>query len=220
MRVTGGELAGRRFAAPRVAAVRPTADRVRESVFAWLGDVGDARVLDLFAGSGALGIEALSRGAAHAVFVERAAGCVAQLRRNLRALGLEPRAEVRRGDAGAALRRLAAAGRIFDLVLADPPYASDEAARLLAALPATRLLAPGAPLVLEVSRRHAPRTSMGLRVVGERRYGETLVVRYEEGSAEGGGDPHRTPSGDPTESPEAGPERGAAAEQRGGTRFP
>ncbi|MDX1648853.1 MAG: RsmD family RNA methyltransferase, partial [Myxococcota bacterium] len=99
MRVTGGELAGRRLRTPRGASVRPTADRVRESLFGRLGPLDGCRVLDLYAGSGALGIEALSRGAAHALFVDRAAACPAGIRRNLEALGLGGRAEVRRGDA-------------------------------------------------------------------------------------------------------------------------
>jgi 16S rRNA (guanine(966)-N(2))-methyltransferase RsmD len=183
MRVTGGELAGRRFAAPRGSAVRPTADRVRESLFARLGALDDALVLDLYAGSGALGIEALSRGAAGAVFVDRSAACIATLRRNLEALGLADRAHVHREDAAGAVRRLAAAGRRFHLVLADPPYASDEASRVLDAVAGAGVLAPGGAVVIEVSRRHAPGPRPGLRLVDERRYGDTLVVRYEEGRA-------------------------------------
>jgi len=221
MRVTGGDLVGRRFAAPRAGSVRPTADRVRESLFARLGDLAGARVLDLFAGSGALGIEALSRGAAHVVFVERSAGCVRQLRHNLHTLGLEGSAEVRRGEALAALRRLAAVGRVFDLVLADPPYASGDAARLLEALPAAGILAPGAPLVLELSRRHAPEVAAGLRVVDERRYGETLVVRYEVGRAAEPGPVARAGQGTArrgSEAADATPDAGSGAEESGGTR--
>ena len=104
MRVVAGEFGGRRLQAPRGRATRPTADRVREALFSMLGDVGGARVLDLYAGSGALGIEALSRGAASAVFVDSEARAAEAIRRNLDTLGA--RGEVRRQDA---LRFLAAA---------------------------------------------------------------------------------------------------------------
>src|SRR5205807_2554400 len=110
MRVIAGTLGGRRLKSPAVRGTRPTADRVREALFSMLGGVERARVLDLFAGTGALGIEALSRGAASAVFVERDARTAAVLRENLEALGLAGgRAELRRGEALAALRT--AAGR-------------------------------------------------------------------------------------------------------------
>src|SRR5205085_1825654 len=99
MRVVAGRLGGRRLAAPKGAATRPTADRVREAIFSVLGDVTDLTVLDLFAGSGALGIEAVSRGAAQATFVERARPALAALRTNLDALGID--AEVHAGDARA-----------------------------------------------------------------------------------------------------------------------
>src|SRR4051794_40017593 len=105
MRVIAGELGGRRIQAPGGRVTRPTGERVREALFAMLGDIAGAGVLDLFAGSGALGIEALSRGAAGAVFVERDAQALLALRANLHALGLSPgRASVRRADAMAALR--------------------------------------------------------------------------------------------------------------------
>ena len=104
MRVIAGELGGRRLATPRGDATRPTSERVREALFSMLGRSDGLRVLDLFAGSGALGIEALSRGAAHATFVERSAPALAALRANLAALGLGERASVRAGDALAALR--------------------------------------------------------------------------------------------------------------------
>jgi len=183
MRVTGGELGGRRLRAPREGA-RPTADRVREALFARL-EVAQARVLDLFAGSGALGIEALSRGAAHAVFVERAPRCLAALRANLAALALGERAEVVAGDATQALRRLAASGRRFDLVLLDPPYASDEAARTLGALARSEVLADGAIVVVESSRHRPPPAVAGLEAIDERRYGDTLIRRLRASGAGG-----------------------------------
>ena len=184
MRVTGGAQKGRQLRVPRAGA-RPSADRVREALFARI-DPADAAVLDLYAGSGALGIEALSRGAAHAVFVERAPRCAAVLRENLAALGLSARAEVLGADALVALGRLAGAGRRFDLVLVDPPYASDEAARALAKLARSELLPEGAMVVVESSRRRPPEAVEGLEVIDERRYGDTLITRLRPAEASRG----------------------------------
>src|SRR5262245_6605663 len=176
LRVTGGELRGRRLRTPG-GPVRPSADRVRESLFARLGSLADALVLDLYAGSGALGIEALSRGALRAVFVERAPRSLAALRANLESLGLEGRAEVLAGDAVRAVRRLARRGVRFHLVLLDPPYASDEVARALVALRDTGILAQGATLVIESGRRHPLPEVGGFATRDRRRYGETLITR-------------------------------------------
>src|SRR5918999_4707697 len=121
MRVIAGRYGGRRLQAPPGAATRPTSDRVREALFSVLGGrVDGANVLDLFAGSGALGIEALSRGAAEATFVDSAPAAARAVRANLEALGLE--AEVHRADARAFLRAARKGGRQYDLVLIDPPY--------------------------------------------------------------------------------------------------
>jgi len=187
MRITGGTLRGRRIAAPGGA--RPTAARVREALFAALaarGGIAGARALDLCAGSGALGIEALSRGAACALFVEKSAQAAARLRANLAALDLTGAARVWQREALAALRQLAGQGARFELVLADPPYAKPAKAqsaaaglaqRLLAA--AAPLLAPGGVLVLEAPHRAPPGPAPGLAVVQERRYGDTLLLCYE-----------------------------------------
>jgi pantetheine-phosphate adenylyltransferase len=176
LRVTGGELRGRRIRVPRGDAVRPTADRVREAVFARLGTLAGADVLDVFAGSGALGIEALSRGAASAVFVERSPVVAAVLRENLRTLDLLERATLVRADVGTALRRLAAEGRRFHLALLDPPYADvDARARALRGLATSGILAPRATVLVEASRREPPPTTPGLRAIDERRYGDTVV---------------------------------------------
>src|SRR5262245_9242129 len=183
MRVTGGGLVGRRLSAPRAGA-RPTADRVREALFARI-DPDGAAVLDLYAGSGALGIEALSRGAASAVFVEAARVCVAALRANLEALELGERAEVVAADAVAALGRLGRERRRFDLALVDPPYASDEGARALAALAGSELLPEGAMVVVESSRRRPPHDVEGLVRLDERRYGDTLITRFRRAVASG-----------------------------------
>lgn len=158
--------------------MRPTSDRVREAVFARLEDLAGARVLDLYAGTGALGIEALSRGAASAVFVERAPAALAVLRANLAALGLEGVSRVLGMDVRAALRRLAREGQRHDLVLADPPYAAGEVEAVLRGVAEAGILSPGATLVIETSRRHPPGAVPGLARLDERRYGDTLVVRF------------------------------------------
>jgi len=186
LRVTGGRLGGRRIRVPPTPGVRPTADRVREALFARLGDLEGAHVLDLYAGSGALGIEALSRGAASAVFVERSAPVRAVLRANLASLGLDDVAEVAGGDVAAALRRLARDGRRFELVLLDPPYQeAQEAPRALRALATSGILAAGALVVAETSRRAALPPIEGLEPLDERRYGDTVIHRLTPGARAG-----------------------------------
>jgi 16S rRNA (guanine966-N2)-methyltransferase len=172
MRVIAGQYGGRRLQAPPGEATRPTSDRVREALFSVLGArVEHARVLDLFAGSGALGIEALSRGAAEATFVDNAPAAIRAVRANLAAIGAE--AEVRRADARRFLGSASAAGREYDLVFLDPPYrlARRLGGELAAALPA--VLAPGATVVAESDRRHD--LELGLPILDERRYGDTLI---------------------------------------------
>jgi 16S rRNA (guanine966-N2)-methyltransferase len=177
LRVTGGELGGRRLNAPR-SGVRPSADRVRESLFAILGDLAGAAVLDVFAGSGALGIEALSRGAASLVCVERSRPALEALRENLGSLGLDSVARVVAGDALAVIARLGRAGDSFDLVLMDPPYAPDAGHAALAALGRAGLLAPEAMVVLERSKSHPVGVVAGLRHLEDRTYGDTVISLF------------------------------------------
>ena len=120
MRVVGGRLGGRTLHAPRGRGTRPTPERVREALFSILGDVEGTRVLDLFAGSGALAIEALSRGASSATVVDSSRGAIAAIQRNLELLDLD--AEVRRQDALRFLEGARAGARQYDLVFLDPPY--------------------------------------------------------------------------------------------------
>jgi len=168
MRVIAGSHGGRTLAAPRGQATRPTSDRVREALFSILGDISGAEVLDLYAGSGALAIEALSRGAASATLVDSAPAAIASVRRNLTALGLEAR--VRREDVRAFLRAASRSAPQYDLVFLDPPYrhSSELGAELSVAL------APGARVVTESDRR-APLT-LELPLLDERRYGDTLIL--------------------------------------------
>jgi 16S rRNA (guanine966-N2)-methyltransferase len=203
MRITGGTFVSRTLRAPRGHATRPTSDRVREALFGILGSAGaieGARVLDLYAGTGALALEALSRGAARATLVESSRPALDALRSNVAALGLQDRVRVVAADVRAALARLAREGKMgagghgagdpressFDLVLADPPWAlvdSGEALAVLgdlAELPGT--LSATATVVLE----HSSRTSAGLDAVAKslsrvqtRRYGDTALTFYK-----------------------------------------
>jgi 16S rRNA (guanine966-N2)-methyltransferase len=175
VRIVGGRWGGRRLAAPAGAATRPTSDRVREALFAILGDLAGAHVLDLFAGSGALGLEALSRGASSATFVDSAPAAVHAIRANVQTLGAA--AEVRRQDVRAFLRNAPRRAATYDLVFLDPPYR--QAGRLgpgLSALLAP-VLAPGARVVSESDRR-AP-LDLDLPRTDERNYADTLIRIHE-----------------------------------------
>jgi 16S rRNA (guanine966-N2)-methyltransferase len=169
VRIVAGAYGGRRIEAPRGRSTRPTSDRVREAVFSILGSIEGARVLDLFAGSGALGIEALSRGAANAVFVDSDARAIAAIRRNLDGVGAE--GDVHRRDAFVWLRD---ADGQFDLVFADPPYssASRTAGRLSELLPP---LLTDASLTVTESDKRDP-LLLSLPLVDERTYGDTRIA--------------------------------------------
>ena len=175
MRVIAGRWGGRRLTTPPGRATRPTADRVREALFSVLGPLDGRRVLDLYAGSGSLGIEALSRGAATATFVERSEHALRALRANIAALGAD--ADVRNAEVGAFLREARAAGREYDLAFLDPPYRhapalGDELSDAL-----EQVLVPGGLAVCESDRR----TPLELRIpmIDERRFGDTLIRIHE-----------------------------------------
>jgi len=176
VRVVAGEARGRRLVAPDGRDTRPTLDRVREAMFNALGSldaVVDARVLDLYAGSGALGIEALSRGAQHATFVDDDRVARRAVSANLASTGLVDRAEVVALDALAYLRRLGGGDRrTFDLVLLDPPYATDDET-WLEVLTLVEGLVPGGVVVAE-SDREVP-LPVGWHASRTKRYGGTLV---------------------------------------------
>jgi 16S rRNA (guanine966-N2)-methyltransferase len=186
MRVIAGRAGGRRLAAPPGAATRPTADRVREALFSILGPPGEgASALDLFAGAGALGIEALSRGCTRAVFVERSRTALRYLRRNLADLGLIGASEVHQEDAPRFAARLAdAGGPAFTWIFLDPPYQTDLGPSALAELGRRAgLLAPGGVAVLEHDRRRAPLDCYGVLVKADcRRYGDTELSFYRADS--------------------------------------
>lgn len=171
LRVIAGTHGGRELTAPRGRDTRPTGDRVREAVFSILADVRGTRVLDLFAGSGALGIEALSRGASEATLIDSSATAIAAIRRNLASLGIE--AEVHRVSASRFLERARETARQYDLVFIDPPYrrASDLGNELSTRL--APVLASGARVVAESDRRSP--LELELELLDERRYGDTLI---------------------------------------------
>lgn len=177
MRVIAGEVKGRTLVNAKGGGTRSATDRIRETLFAILaGRCEDAAVLDLFAGAGTLGIEALSRGAARATFVERAPEALAALGRNLAATGYEPRAEVVRADVPAYLER--AAGP-FDLVFCDPPFADVALLGRVLGHDGLRAAAPGALIVARVLRKHPPAVPADLRVARERRIGEESLLMLE-----------------------------------------
>jgi 16S rRNA (guanine966-N2)-methyltransferase len=171
VRIIGGEWRGRKLHFPQTGAVRPTPDRVRETVFNWLQfELAGRRCLDLFAGSGALGVEALSRGAAHAVFVESDPASARAIQATLRTLGCE-RGRVECQDAFACLRR--PAPEPFDVVFLDPPYGEDCLPRVCDALEQGGWLAPAAWIYLEdPAERGAPRLPAGWALMRSKRAGD------------------------------------------------
>lgn len=182
MRIIAGRLKGRRLVAPRGDVTRPTADQVRLALMdALMPYLPGARVLDLFAGAGGVGLEALSRGATHATFVERDARAVDALRRNVSALGVAESTRVMRADVARALAALARAGERFDIVFADPPYEGGALGSALTALAEGGLAAPGAIVVAQHPTKHPPPAVGGLTAFRTRRFGETTLTSFRAG---------------------------------------
>ena len=183
MRIVGGSRRGRRLLPPRSSATRPTADRVRESLFNVLGQrLAGGEVLDLYAGTGALALEALSRGAERAVLVEAAAEAAELCRKNAAALGFEAQAEVLRVRVERAVERLEREGRRFALAFADPPYAARAGGWVVGAV--APLLTENGTLVVEHDRREAlPEATPTLFRVDQRRFGDTVLSFYRAAPA-------------------------------------
>lgn len=200
MRIIAGAFGGRRLVTPRGLATRPTADRVKEAIFNILGppraksgDVSSFRVLDLYAGSGALGLEAISRGADEAVLVEMDQAAIQAATRNVAALGLETRAHIVQGDAVVAFRKLTGS---FSWVFLDPPYGLGPLERMLRLLGDSVLLAPKALVMAEHDAREPPVGRYGRLILEDRRrYGQTAVSFYRLTSTEPDSEP------EPEESP-------------------
>jgi 16S rRNA (guanine(966)-N(2))-methyltransferase RsmD len=199
MRVIAGELGGRRLHAPHGSRTRPTSDRVREALFMALGPLDGARVVDLYSGSGALAIEALSRGAVWADLVDTDRHARDAAHRNLEELGLLPRVRLWPLRLPAGLARLHATLAAADVVFADPPYGGADARALLAGLARAGVLQPGCRVVLETHAKDEVPAAAGVLVrERDRRYGETVVHVYRAGGGAG------EPTGAHGEHPEGG----------------
>ncbi len=184
MRIVGGTARGRPLATPRAAdVIRPTADRVRETLFNVLGQRCDGlSVLDLYAGTGALGLEAVSRGASAAVLVDRGREALTLCRDNARALGFAGQVEILASDALAAIAQLGRSGRSFELVFADPPYRLQVGEAVLTALTDAKLVPEGGVVVLEVGEDEVlPERSADFTRIDQRRFGATTVCLYRAG---------------------------------------
>lgn len=184
MRVISGSAGGRRLQVPRGMRVRPTADRVKEALFSIIisleGSLEGMRVLDLCAGTGGLGIEALSRGAAEAIFVDNHRDSVELISRNIMVAGCAGKGRVLAREALAALRELEGRGERFHLVFLDPPYRQGLAVQLLHALDGSRLLDDAALVVAEVATgEDLPATFGTLQEFDRRRYGDTTIVLFK-----------------------------------------
>jgi 16S rRNA (guanine(966)-N(2))-methyltransferase RsmD len=183
VRIIAGAYKGKRLVTPRGDVTRPTADQVRialmDTLMPWLPE---ARLLDLFAGAGGVGLEALSRGAAHVTFVERDARAVAALRDNVAALGVTGAARVVRDDVARALPALARGGHRFGLVFLDPPYETPLTTATLATLGAGALLVDGALVVAQHLTKRPPAGIAGvLQAFRTRRFGETTLTFFRAG---------------------------------------
>ena len=182
MRVIAGSAKGRTLDAPRGGETRPATDRIRETLFAILEPVlEEARVLDLFAGAGTLGIEALSRGAARATFVERSPEALKALRKNIASTGFADRAEVIAANVPTFIERTLAGG--YDVVFCDPPFADVAVLEEVLAHPRlANALAPEADVIARVLKKHQPRLPAAARVTRAKDIGEEtlLFMRYEQ----------------------------------------
>ncbi|MFK7902394.1 MAG: 16S rRNA (guanine(966)-N(2))-methyltransferase RsmD [Nitratireductor sp.] len=180
MRIVGGEFRGRRLATPQSNKIRPTTDRTRESLFNILNHkvaFEDARVLDLFAGTGALGLEAVSRGAKYVLFIEESAEGRGLLRSNVETFGLQGKSKIWRRDA----TKLGPSGNMgqFDIIFMDPPYGKSLAEGALAQLIEGDWLSKDATIIVEESAGNLPQNPTGYRIVDERAFGETSIGIFE-----------------------------------------
>ena len=185
MRIIGGEFRSRLISMPKGAVIRPTQDKVRQAVFNMLSAVSPDNVLDLFAGSGAYGIEAISRGAAHATFVDDNPKCLSAIRLNLESLGIPAaRYDIIRSGAGKALAAFAYNKKAFGLIFIDPPYYHDIARKSLITIDDYDILAPIGRAVVERSVKDAAVSGLKNLVLDrERRYGDTVIELFRRKNA-------------------------------------
>ncbi len=181
MRIVGGIYKSRQINMPKGVDIRPTQDKVRQAIFNILGDVSEKTVLELFAGSGAFGIEAISRGAKSATFVDNNFRCIQTIRSNLEMLGVDSsKYNTIKADALTAPSRLAADGKKFDIIFLDPPYYKDMAKKCLIKIDYYDILSPIALVLAEHFKKDALDAQLnGLLFVDERRYGDTLITIFK-----------------------------------------
>jgi 16S rRNA (guanine(966)-N(2))-methyltransferase RsmD len=180
MRIIGGKYRSRSIAMPKGTDIRPTQDKVREAIFNILGDITGKTVLELFAGSGALGIEALSRDASHVTFVDNNQRCLSMIRSNLGSLeAANTLYDIIRCDALSSPARLAGKGLKYDIIFADPPYYKDMAKKCLINIDACDIVSPNGVVLMEHFKKDALDARLErLLFVDERRYGDTVVTFY------------------------------------------
>lgn len=176
MRVTGGLFKGRRLAAPKSGRIRPALDQVKEAVFNILGDISGVKVLDLFAGTGSIGIEALSRGAKECVFVDESREAISIIRENLRRLGIEQNAIVFAKSASIAVRVLGRRGEQFDLIFIDPPYLKNLVNSTVEKIDEYKLLKQGGTIVIEHHPKEPVLKHKAFEISDRRKYGQTVVT--------------------------------------------
>jgi len=182
LRVIAGEAKGRRLKAPKGHATRPTSDRTKEALFNIIGGrIINAKFLDLYAGTGAIGIEAISRGAEWLVLVENNPRAVRVIMENLQLTGLADRAEIMSQEAHRAVKMLSARDKKFDIIFMDPPYMKGFIERGLAEISEGKLLAPGGLIITESSKLDVLPEEVGnLRLVRKEKYGDTVLSFYQE----------------------------------------
>lgn len=181
IRIIGGEYKSRLINMPKGVEIRPTQDKVREAIFNILGDVNGKVVLELFAGSGAFGIEAISRGAKSATFIDNNFRCIRTIKSNLETLGIDiSKYDIIKTDALTAPSRLVENGKKFDIVFLDPPYYKDIAKKCLIKIDYYDILSPVALVLVEHFKKDALSAQLkGLLFVDERRYGDTLITIFK-----------------------------------------
>ena len=179
LRIIGGSERGRKLSGPKGTRFRPTTGRVKEFVFSWLGEeVVDAAILDLFAGTGSLGLEALSRGARQIVFVDNAAPSMSLLRKNIDTCGFSKLCHIVKADVFRALTRFQQQKAVFDLILADPPFKASLRRRILEAVSKTHLLKSSGWLIVEHEQHDTDPGGHDLELIKQRKFGHCVVSIY------------------------------------------
>lgn len=179
IRVIAGEARGRKLKGPKGLQFRPTTGRVKEFIFSYLdGLVSDANILDLFSGTGSLGIEALSRGARHVTFIEQSKAHLRILKENITLCQYESRSRIVQGDVFSNIRYFGQSEEQFDLILADPPFKQNLREKILQAVDQARILSSQGLLIIEHEQHDTSGTSQRLRQIKERKFGHCLISIY------------------------------------------